>query len=333
MCSPTDSTDAKAAVRTTTAFSIAALMVTCLFAPAQACPKTGYSVVELPFLPQAISSSGTVAGITKAHRAAVWRRNSGVRELTVPEGFHYTDPVGFTKTGGVVVNATDARAQKHGAFVYSKTSPVALAGNQTLAHGVSQAGLIVGEWVPKGNSRNEPVYWSGNEPHTLEGCCGGTIKAGNRLGELVGDAYDAQGRYHAFAWSLAGGQRSVGPTGGFSSAVAIDAAGAILLQVGSDGYIDRGGQLQRLQLSSKPYNNLRAMSDCDFVVGGYGTDSDHYRAFLWTPASGFRDLNSLIPRDSGWTLEEAVAINDRGEIVGRGDFSHDDEGFLLIPRD
>jgi hypothetical protein len=73
------------------------------------------------------------------------------------------------------------------------------------------------------------------------------------------------------------------------------------------------------------------MSDCDFVVGGYGSDSDHYRAFLWTPASGFQDLNSLLPRDSGWTLEEAVAINDRAEIVGRGDFKHDDAGFLLIP--
>jgi len=49
-------------------------------------------------------------------------------------------------------------------------------------------------------------------------------------------------------------------------------------------------------------------------------------------------MNSLIPSDSGWTLESATAINDRGEIVGRGDFhraaqGHDDDrGFLLIPR-
>ena len=332
MCSPTDRTDVTAAVRRTAAFGWVALIVGCLSAAAHACPKTGYSVVELPFLPQVISSDGVVAGITKAHRAVVWRRDSGVRELTVPEGFHYTDPVGFTSRGDVVVNATDARAKKHGAFVYSKTSLVALAGNQTLAHGVSPTGLIVGEWVPKDNSRNEPVYWRNSEPHALAGCCGGTLKASNRRGELVGDAYDAQGRYHAFAWSPASGRRSVGPAGSFSSAVAVDAAGAILLQVGSEGYLDRGGQLQRLQLSSKPYNNLRAMSDCDFVVGGYGTDSDHYRAFLWTPASGFQDLNSLLARDSGWTLEEAVAINNRGEIVGRGDFEHDDEGFLLIPR-
>ena len=73
------------------------------------------------------------------------------------------------------------------------------------------------------------------------------------------------------------------------------------------------------------------MNDCGFLVGGYGTDSDHYHAFLWTQAGGFQDLNTLIPSNSGWTLEAALAINERGEIVGRGDFHRDDTGFLLIP--
>jgi hypothetical protein len=110
------------------------------------------------------------------------------------------------------------------------------------------------------------------------------------------------------------------------------ALGHILLQVGSDGYLDRAGSLQRLALSSKFHNSVRAMNNCDFVAGGYGPDSDHDRAFVWTSAGGFQDLNSLIPSDSGWTLESATAINDRGEIVGRGDFRRDDDrGFLLIP--
>jgi hypothetical protein len=74
------------------------------------------------------------------------------------------------------------------------------------------------------------------------------------------------------------------------------------------------------------------MDNCDSVVGGYGPDYDHYRAFSWTPTAGFRDLNSLVPADSGWTLESATAINDRCEIVGRGVFHRDDRGFLLIPR-
>ena len=130
----------------------------------------------------------------------------------------------------------------------------------------------------------------------------------------------------------------VGPAEGYSSAVAINDAGHILLQVGSDGYLDQAGSLQRLELASKVYNSVRAMNNCDFVAGGYGPDSEHYRAFVWSTTGGFQDLNSLIPSDSGWTLESATAINDRGEIAGRGDYhratsGHDDDrGFLLIPQ-
>ena len=32
------------------------------------------------------------------------------------------------------------------------------------------------------------------------------------------------------------------------------------------------------------------------------------------------DLNTLIPRHSGWRLQSAVAINDAGQIIAVGDF-------------
>jgi hypothetical protein len=67
-------------------------------------------------------------------------------------------------------------------------------------------------------------------------------------------------------------------------------------------------------------------------VGGDGPDSDHYRAFSWTATVGFRDLNALLPADSGWMLQTAMAVNARGEIVGAGIFHGDDRGFLLMPR-
>ena len=307
-------------------------------APARACRSSRYTVVELPFLPAVISPSGVVAGITGAHRAVVWRRESGIRELAVPEGFHYTEPVAITRSGAIVVNAFDAQTRVRRAFVYSNSSVTALPGNQTFAHGASPSGLIVGEWVPDGKTGSDGVYWNNSAPHSIGLCCGGTIKAANEAGDVVGDAYDAQGRYHAFVWSPSHGQRMVGPADGYSSAVAINDAGHILLQVGNDGYLNKAGRLQRLELSSKFYNSVQAMNNCDFVAGGYGPDSDHYRAFVWSATGGFQDLNSLIPSDSGWTLESATAINDRGEIAGKGDYhpatgDHDDDrGFLLIPR-
>jgi hypothetical protein len=67
-------------------------------------------VVELPFSPSVITSSGVVAGTTELHRAVLWRRKSGLQELNVPEGFHFTQPVAILESGDVIINALDAEA-------------------------------------------------------------------------------------------------------------------------------------------------------------------------------------------------------------------------------
>jgi hypothetical protein len=302
-------------------------------APSRACQSPHqYTVVELPFIPSVITSSGVVAGITDLRRAVLWRRKSGLEELSVPEGFHFTEPAAILKSGDVVINALDAEGRKHRAFVYSHRSVTGLAGNQTWAHGSGPSGIIVGEWVPDGKTTTDAVYWNNNVPRSIGLCCGGTIKAVNKMGDMIGDAYDEQGHYHAFTWSPSHGQRMLGPSDRYSSAVAINDAGHSLLQVGREGYLNDTGRLQRLDLSSKFYNSVRAINNCDFVVGGYGPNSDKYRAFLWNATAGFQDLNALIPGDSGWTLKSATAINDRGEIVGLGNIHRDDRGFLLIPQ-
>jgi len=301
--------------------------------PSRTCQNTTrYSVVDLPFIPRVITSSGVVAGMTELRRAVVWRRKSGVEELSVPEGFHYTEPVAITKAGDVVINASDAEGHKRRVFVYSNHSLIALAGNQTWAHGTSAASTIVGEWAPVGKTTTDAVYWSNTVPHSIGLCCGGILKAVNERGDMVGDAYDEQGHYHAFTWSPLRGRRNIDPADSYSSAVAINRAGHILLQVGSEAYLDDTRHLERLHLSENFFNSVQAMNDCDVVVGGYGPDSEHYRAFAWAEAHGFRDLNSLVPGDSGWKLESAAAINDRGEIVGSGELRGDERGFLLIPQ-
>jgi len=44
-----------------------------------------------------------------------------------------------------------------------------------------------------------------------------------------------------------------------------------------------------------------------------------------------RDLSELIPAGRGWTLEEATAINDQGQIVGAGLHHGRKRAFLLTP--
>ena len=43
------------------------------------------------------------------------------------------------------------------------------------------------------------------------------------------------------------------------------------------------------------------------------------------------DLNAAIPSDSGWNLQEAHAINDRGQIVGWGFHGGEQNAFVLTP--
>ena len=44
-----------------------------------------------------------------------------------------------------------------------------------------------------------------------------------------------------------------------------------------------------------------------------------------------QDLNTLIPEDADWTLEEAHGINDHGQIVGYGLHHGQERAFLLTP--
>ena len=80
----------------------------------------------------------------------------------------------------------------------------------------------------------------------------------------------------------------------------------------------------------------RGLNDDGHVVGSAtdDIDSDRGLAFLWTPELGMRDLNDLVDASAaGWTLTEAWAINNAGQIAGFG--QHAGEltrvPFLLTP--
>jgi probable HAF family extracellular repeat protein len=58
----------------------------------------------------------------------------------------------------------------------------------------------------------------------------------------------------------------------------------------------------------------------------------NYRGFVWTKAGGMKDLNHLIPLNTGWVLQSASSINSSGQIVGYGLLHGQYHGFLLTPR-
>ena len=73
-----------------------------------------------------------------------------------------------------------------------------------------------------------------------------------------------------------------------------------------------------------------ALNDLGQVVGNAYHRTDE-AALLWQNGKVY-ELNTLIPAHSGWKLQNALAINNHGLIVGNGIHNGIRRGFLLTPQ-
>jgi probable HAF family extracellular repeat protein len=171
------------------------------------------------------------------------------------------------------------------------------------------------------------------------GTLGGNSSAAygmNAAGEVVGFSDTlVSGTTHPFLWTSTGGMRDLGDLGGtFSEAYAVNAGGAVV----GLAYIANNtayhpfmwtatGGMQDLGRPGAAVNGVAfGINDSGEIVGFNG-----FTAFLWTEAAGLQNLNSLIPANTGWTLETATAINASGQIAGWGQFKGATRAFLLTP--
>ena len=296
------------------------------------CSVAHYRVIAVPLQPAAINDVGVIAGTTPQHRAAVWSQAGGLRELPLPPGFLHSEAVGINNRGDVVGTAFDAGFTHRQAFAVIEGVLQLLPGEQARAQHINAVDIVSGESQLPGTTATQPVLWAAGSVQRIPNCCGGSATSVDAQTQVIGAAYDEQGRYYAYRWSASLGIERIGPAKGFSAAVAANENGAIVIQTFPGTMLYANGQSTRLALAPKSPSYAQAINDCSIIVGAFGPFSDAYRAFIWQNASGFQDLNTLIPRGSGWTLESATGINDRGEIVGRGaPDGHEDGGFLLLP--
>jgi uncharacterized membrane protein len=297
------------------------------------CVAQQYDVIALPLRPTHINESGQVAGTTSQHRAGLWSEQKGLREVPLPLGFINSEAVGVNSSGHLAGTAYDRSSSKHRAFEFSSDKLSLLEGEQSVAHSIDDSGQIAGEAIVPGKGTTGPVLWTEKGILPLGGCCGGTATGVNNHGQVIGDIYDKAGSYAAFLGDAVHGLQTIGPPNRYSSAIAVNDSGHVLIQAFSEAYLYVDGKLTQIDLSRQNPSQPRAINDCDVIVGSFGPFADANRAFVWEKSQGFRDLNSLIPSDSGWKLEAATSINDHGKIVGWGDHKgEDDAGFLLVPR-
>lgn len=163
----------------------------------------------------------------------------------------------------------------------------------------------------------------------------------NDAGQITGQADTASGGAHAFLYSR-GAMTDLGVPAGYDSSAGygINSSGQIT------GGLTAGSVLHAFLYANGTMTDLGTLGGTE--SWGYGINSsgqvvgysknvpsvtDFFRrAFLYTPATGMLDLNNLITPGSGWTLQEAHAINDAGQITGLGvSPSGAQHAFLLTP--
>jgi uncharacterized membrane protein len=227
---------------------------------AQAKPATRnvprYKLVELPLRPLSISHAAFVAGTTPDQKAAIWSSQSGLQKIDLPAEFSIAEATAINRHGDAVGTAYTADSGRRIAFLFRQRKVLILTGEQSRALGLNDAGAIVGQARLPGGKSIEPVVWRNpdpsrnNPPEALRVCCAGIAKAVTQRGEIVGDTYDAEGRYHAFLWTGDGRTRRLGlPSEQFSSALALNNLGQVVLRSDPAGlFLYQASKRQRLEL-------------------------------------------------------------------------------------
>ncbi len=213
---------------------------------------------------------------------------------------------------------------------------------------INDNGVVVGDGSLDNHGPIQPTLWRNGQISdlgllpgaTYGGKSEGINKAGDVVGWVRGPASNGiNADYCAFLWR--NGQMinldgvPIGPGDGgahFSQAFAINDTGEVVGEAG-DACLWQDGKRQRLYSSNAPdleCMTAYAVNNHGQVVGaGFNAARRREMAFLYDGVP--HDLNDLIPPNSGWILQDARGINDRGQIVGSGTHEGKDHAFLLTP--
>lgn len=289
----------------------------------------GSGMVDLGALPGwgncseafAINRSGAIVGASTTSggtHAVSWRTGTAVTDLgDLAGGLDRSAALDINDAGQVVGFGVDelgdhAVAWRRDGEAF-KIRLLPRRGPTSEAFGINNAGVIVGLSKLHENTRNETypvsatVWESGVSTSNLETRIGHHAYSEARkiddAGDIVGTMHDSSaGGTVAFLWRP------------------------------RDGLINLG-HLRRREFFSVPHAEANDVNSIGQVVGA--STSQGYpdtAAFIWDEANGMRDLNKMIDRGLGWTLVDATAINDEGQIVGYGERNGLERAFLLTPR-
>src|SRR3954471_5038113 len=110
-----------------------------------------------------------------------------------------------------------------------------------------------------------------------------------------------------------------GPVG--SEATGINNPGKVVGEANRQAFVYdiNTGTFKYLLSPSRDYwSSARDINDSGDIVGIYSPENyvSPTVGFIYDRAGRFRDLNTLIDGSDGWIVQEALGINESGQIVG-----------------
>lgn len=301
-----------------------------------------YIVTDLGnFSPNALNNAGQVIG-----DGVLWQNGETTRLPIRAMAINNTGQVVGFRGSGIVSAMTEhnvhAYLWQNGKY---RDLGTPIRTSQLYAYGINDAGQIVGStyWSPLLWDAGKKIHLPSlvNNPRfTILPCEALGI---NNAGVIVGYGNTARVEQQPVVWQKRRlSKLALLPGCREGEAVAINARGDI---VGACS-LRRYGRPRRacVWLNRRPRAlgtlpgdtdaEARAINAQGQVVGFTGAEVKktwRTRAFLWQNGQ-LSDLNALLPPHSGWRLESASGINDRGQIVGSGRHNGKPRAFLLTPR-
>jgi probable HAF family extracellular repeat protein len=311
-----------------------------------------------------VGESQAVAGAAAPFRPFLW--SSGVMTDLGTLGGQSGTAYGVNEGGAVAGSAQTAGGTLRAFHRPAAGTPQdigTLGGSFAEAYDINASGQVVGvsEEGGGGSIQDRAFIWqSGTGMQGLTAPWGTPIRALgiNDAGQIVGTAIHNVEGTHAFV-TVGGTAIDLGTIcdpagcGTVSFATEVNDAGEVSgysyifsetitqsfhafywKDANSDGDSDPG-EMQDLGTLGGQHSYAYDINDSGLVVGRSETTagSNATRAFIWSSVNGLQDLNAVVT-GTGWTFQEAHAINDRGQIAG---FGLNPQGkvhaFLLTPTD
>ena len=246
-------------------------------------------------------------------------------------------PLAMNSKGDIVGYGSSAGNQQ--AFLYHNGALRIIGkkkGADSAALGINAKGEVVGR-EENAKAQFRATQFAGPGVTYLDTLGGQTsfAYAINIKGEIVGEtATKRDNNTHAFLYKN-GAMRDLGVLGGFTSkAVSINDSGDVVGEYMSNAFIHaflyHQGKMKDLGAPQGGGSEARDINNHGAIVGSAYPTAKHSFAMLYSEGK-IIDLNSLLPADSGWELEDAYKINDKGWIIGSGSFHGEMRGFLLLP--